>query len=442
MFQWLMKPVPAYFFILLFHITKAQTLYFPPTTGDTWDTIHPVTIGWCPEKVDSLVQYVGSKDSRAFILLKDGKIVIEAYYQGFNKDSLWYWASAGKTLTAFMVGIAQQEGYLNITDKTSDYLGSGWTSLTPGQEDSITIRHQLTMTSGLNDINVNKDCTDPTCLTYLTSPGTRWSYHNAPYTLLDGVIENATGKNLSTYTYQKLTAKTGISGLYIPVSYNNVFFSNARSFARYGLLILNKGNWDGEQIMTDSVYFNQMVNTSQNLNESYGYLWWLNGKNSFMLPGLQFEFQGSYNPNAPADMFAGLGKNGQYLNVVPSQNLVFIRMGDSPNDDPVPVTMNDTIWQYINQLGECDTQTSVSDIFRSGADLYPNPAHSSFTLVNDEEMEVRVTLIGMDGKSYSLGTLNPNGSETIQTTGFPRGHYKLFISGAKKNHFLSLQILN
>ena len=56
--------------------------------------------------------------------------------------------------------------------------------------------------------------------------------------------------------------------------------------ARFGLLILNNGNWDGNQIMTDTNYFNQMLNSSQSLNESYGYLWWLNGKTSYMLPGL------------------------------------------------------------------------------------------------------------------------------------------------------------
>ena len=55
-------------------------------------------------------------------LLKDGKIVLEKYYDNFTMDSLWYWASAGKTVTSFMTGIAQQEGHLNISDTTSQYL--------------------------------------------------------------------------------------------------------------------------------------------------------------------------------------------------------------------------------------------------------------------------------------------------------------------------------
>ena len=64
-------------------------------------------------------------------MLKDGKIAIEKYFGTFTKDSLWYWASAGKTLTAFLVGQAQENGLLSISDSTSKYLGSGWTGLTP-----------------------------------------------------------------------------------------------------------------------------------------------------------------------------------------------------------------------------------------------------------------------------------------------------------------------
>ena len=80
--------------------------------------------------------------------MKDGKIVLEEYFNGHDSTSNWYWAS-GKSLTAFLIGIAQQENYLNISDTTSTYLGQGWTSLNPIQEEKITIRHQLNMTSGL-----------------------------------------------------------------------------------------------------------------------------------------------------------------------------------------------------------------------------------------------------------------------------------------------------
>jgi hypothetical protein len=65
--------------------------------------------------------------------------------------------------------------------------------------------------------------------------------------------------------------------------------------ARFGLLIQGNGAWNGTQLI-NSTYFNEMVNTSQNLNKSYGYLWWLNGKPSFMVPTSQIVFLGSYAP--------------------------------------------------------------------------------------------------------------------------------------------------
>jgi CubicO group peptidase (beta-lactamase class C family) len=190
-------------------------LYFPPLTGDTWETIAPESLGWCQENIDALYTYLETTESKAFIYLKDGKIVLEKYFGTFTKDSLYVWNSAGKTLTGMAVGIAQEEGYLSISDTTSQYLGQGWTSLTPELEEKITIRHQLTMTTGLNHTD-DHYCTEPACLVYEAEPGTRWMYHNGPYTLLDGVIEGATGMSLNTYVNQKIRTKIGMNGFICP----------------------------------------------------------------------------------------------------------------------------------------------------------------------------------------------------------------------------------
>ena len=93
-----------------------------------------------------------------------------------------------------------------------------------------------------------------------------------------------------------------------------------------------------------------MVNTSQDINKSYGYLWWLNGKSSHMLPGLQLEIRKPLSENAPSDMVSGLGKNGQFLNVVPSQNLIVIRMGDNPDNALVPAKFLDEMWEKLNRV--------------------------------------------------------------------------------------------
>ena len=391
----------------------AQSLYFPPTAGNTWDTISPQSLGYCQSKIDSLYAFLDTTNTKAFILLKDGKIVLEKYFGTHTQSSVWQWASAGKTITSFIVGIAQQEGHLSINDTTSTYLGQGWTDCTPAQEERITIRHQLTMTSGLDDGVTDPFCTLDNCLIYNADAGTRWAYHNGPYTLLDGVVENAAGQTLNSFTTQKLKSPTGMTGTFAPVGYNNVFFSNARSMARFGLLILNNGNWNGNQILTDTAYFNQMTTTSQTLNKSYGYLWWLNGKQNFMIPSSQIVFPGSLIPNAPSDMISAMGKGGQFLNVIPSQNMVWVRMGEEPANSLVPFLLNDDIWQYVNDLLCATTGIDNQDNQNSFVQLFPNPGNEILNLKSDKQIS-KVEVFNMQGQIVkSLNTQNKEVSVII-----------------------------
>ncbi len=367
--------LPAFLLLFFLGKTNAQSLYFPPLTGNSWETLSPDSLGYCEENIQALYDLLETYNTKAFLLLKDGRIVLEKYFGTFTQDSAWYWASAGKSMTAALVGIAQQEGLLNINDPTSDYLGTGWTSAPPDKEALITIRNQLNMTSGLDDGTGDAFCTLDTCLVYKADAGTRWAYHNGPYTLLDQVLQAATGQNFNLFFNQRMTQKTGISGLWVYANYNNVLFSKPRSMARYGLLVQNGGTWNTTPVLTDPAFFQQMITSSQALNESYGYLWWLNGQPSYKLPGLQINIPGPLFPAAPADMVSALGKNGQYLNVVPSTGMVVVRMGNAPdNGSPVPVEFNNDIWVKINELacgasGVFDKKEVVGKLA-----FYPNPS--------------------------------------------------------------------
>jgi CubicO group peptidase (beta-lactamase class C family) len=285
-----------------------RDLYFPPVSGETWDTLSPSALGWPDDGLNELYDFLDGKKSKAFIVLKDGKIVVEWYFDSFTQDSLWYWASAGKTITAFLVGLAKQEGLLKLEDKTSDYLGKGWTSCPSEKEDLITLRHQLTMTTGLDDRVADPYNTTPPSLQYRTDAGMRWAYHNAPYTLLGDVLEAASGTQKNLYTADRLSDRIGMKGLWLQSGFNSLYISDARSMARFGLLIQNRGVWDADTLLYDQSYFQSMITPSQDLNRSYGYLWWLNGQGSYMLPALQIVFKTDLFPNAPADLVAGLGK--------------------------------------------------------------------------------------------------------------------------------------
>ncbi len=358
------------FFLGTLSSLKAQ--YFPPVTGNQWDTLSPARFGYCNDRIDSLYELLDQQNSKAFILIKDGKIVLEKYFDKFTQDSLWYWASAGKTLTAAVVGVLEGQGKLQLTDKTHQYLGKGWTSLTQIQEDSITVRHQLTMTTGLDDAPATADCTSPSCLKYKAAVGTRWAYHNAPYTLLDQVISAASGKTLNQVIFSEFTGATGLKVAYIKLGDNNVAFSTPRNFARFGVLLLNGGKWGSKQIIPSN-YFAAMTASSQSLNPSYGYLTWLNGKDKFMIPQSQFKFNGDCMPGGPSDLIMALGKDGQQIMVSPSENLVWIRMGESPDtkNPLVNFALGEEIWQKVNQLncGSSSTGGIAKDVL-----IFPNPA--------------------------------------------------------------------
>ena len=331
--------------------------YFPPNSKN-WETTSPSSLGWNTDSIQTLYDNLELNGTRAYIVLINGKIVLEKYWgknifnnSTFDTSTNWYWASAAKTLTSFAVGKAEEDGKLSLAHKTSDYLGLGWTSLSSEQEDKITIRHLLTMTSGLDDATGNADSWQPQDLIYKTEAGTRWAYHNAPYTLLDQVVENAVGQDFEPYFNTILRDKIGMDGSWIWSGDNHLYLSTARAAALFGNLILNNGVWDGTRIL-NKAYVDVMTSKSQEINQAYGYLWWLNNASSYRIPQSQIEFHGSLTPNAPSDMYSALGKNGQYVCVVPSKKMVLIRMGDNPDAALVPFLYLNDIWKMMNGVME------------------------------------------------------------------------------------------
>ena len=322
-------------------------MYFPPNNSDVWETETVQSLNWNENNLQELYDYLILKNSKSFIVLHNGKIVIEEYFNGHSASTAWYWASAGKTLTSTVTGIAAQEGFININNKVSDYLGTGWTSATLAQENLITCKNLLSMTSGLDD-SLGDDVS-PSNLQYIADAGNRWAYHNV-YVKLQDVVAQATGQTWSNYFNTKLRDKIGMTGIWYDSGDLSVYWSNSRSMARFGLLALNNGKWNGTQVI-NSNYMDAATNTSQNINLAYGYLWWLNGKSSYHLPQSQYQFSGKLIPNAPNDMYCALGLNDQKIYVIPSKGLVIIRMGESADGTNFALSdFDDVLWQKINAV--------------------------------------------------------------------------------------------
>jgi CubicO group peptidase (beta-lactamase class C family) len=407
-------------------ISKAQS-YFPPLTGSTWDTLSPSTLGWCADSINNLYAFLDAKNTKGFIVLKDGKLVLEKYFGSFTKDSVWYWASAGKSLTSALVGIAQEQNLLDINNPVATYCGTAWTTAPAAKEQLITVKNLLSMTSGLQDNVPNNDCTADTCFQYLADADTRWAYHNGAYYKLFDVLSNATSSTINAYTNTSIKNKIGMQGLWLQGAGGAgfIYYSNARSMARFGLLAASNYIWNSDTILKDVSYKTAMRNTSQNFNKSYGYLWWLNGKGSFMSPGTQFVFNTNLVNTAPADMFAAMGKNDQRIYIVPSQKLVVVRIGNAADGSVSAISaFDEELWANIQNLScaplKLQTYNALENII-----VYPNPT-SNYLVVQAPYLYQQIQLVSVFG-NVVLNIQSQNLSTTLNLEDLPNGIYTLKI---------------
>jgi hypothetical protein len=184
--------------------------------------------------------------------------------------------------------------------------------------------------------------------------------------------------------------------------------------ARFGILMQTEGNFNGNQLMTYANYFQEMITPSQNLNNAYGYLWWLNGQSSYMVPGSQLVLPGMLFPHAPSDVYAALGKNGQFLNVCPSEGIVFVRLGNAPDNSLVPFLLNDQIWEKLNAV----LCTSVAE------------SNDNEFMLNQTANSVRISWPGrtftceiFDLKGNKISSNEVRNSKEMNTTALSSGIY-------------------
>jgi CubicO group peptidase (beta-lactamase class C family) len=316
--------------------------YFPPLTGSRWDTIAPVKLGYDTAAFRSALDWAGTQQSTAVVVLWRGRIVAERYWRGWTitKDSII--ASATKSVVSSIIGELARQRRLSPDSAVSKYLGTGW-SRSQTSESRITVRHLLGMMSGLDD-----------SLKFVAQPGTRFYYNTPAYHQLDAVVQGAMGQGLPAVARSVLFDRIGMNTanwkLFIDTGEPGLILScSARDMARFGLLALNRGRWNGTPILADSAWFSTAWHQVPPDNAGYGMLWWLNGSTSYRIPGpyLLPTFPGPLFPSAPKDLVAALGKGDKKIYVIPSLELVVVRHGDEadPNGgNPAAASAFDEQW--------------------------------------------------------------------------------------------------
>lgn len=259
-------------------------------------------------------------------------------------------ASGQKSIVAVLVAIGDERGVLQLDDPVTAHLGVGWSQAAPDREAAVTIRHLLTMTSGLGDD-----------LSYVAPPGTRWWYSLGPtWHQLKPVLEAATGETLSDLTDRWLTGPLGMDetewidrpGMtYLDGRPFEALCTSARDLARFGQVVLQSGTVDGVPII-ERKSLAPLFEPSQDLNRAYGLLWWLNGQRPRLEPLVDEPIDDFLMPSAPTDTVAALGALGQICALAPSRQTLVIRLGGGDRSGGKVV---DDLWQVLNE-----------NVFRSG----------------------------------------------------------------------------
>lgn len=328
--------------VAFFMARPVSAQYFPPQEG-AWATTSAEESGADPKLLKAALKFAGEKNSKGVVVLHDGRILAERYSDGWTKDTVGPLNSATKSIASALVGMAIEDGDIESLDQScSDFLHE-W-KFRPRYR-RIEIQHLLSMTSGLKNSRgilvagflVKSERAFATRLPIAHAPGTHWDYHNSAYHLLCPILEEATGTALDEYTDERLAQPLGMEHAkwrrrLVNEDEYQLMEMSTRDAARFGLLIERGGEWAGNQLVSLPWVVGSTTPFDEDVNPSYGRLWWLNGGEQYYLPLIDEPQQGPLFPGVPSDAFAALGKNDQKIYVVPSLNLVVARLGDAAGD--------------------------------------------------------------------------------------------------------------
>ncbi len=341
--------------------SPTKTPEYWPT--QTWRTLPPEDAGVNPSALVRMEAYAFTRQpanarsagirTDGVVIIRRGYLVYERYAGGFHAGKRHLIWSAAKSVTNALYGIAIKQGLLDLDDPAWRY----FPSLDRADRRGITIHHLLQSCSGLysnetyesspfkstvNAMLFGQGHRDMAAYAaaqqVIAPPGVRWEYSSLTSTLLMAILKNRmVPQRYADYPWVELFEPLGIrsavwerdpAGTFIGSSY---VYLTPRDMARFGLLYLNDGIWEGERILPHgwvaySTQVSPAMRTTQ-LNKQelkdgcFGAQWWLNQAiPEWGIPAAL--------PNAPADLFSALGHWGQAIYVIPSLEIVIALTGD------------------------------------------------------------------------------------------------------------------
>jgi CubicO group peptidase (beta-lactamase class C family) len=302
------------------------TFHFPPAGNDAALGYRlPAAFKRAPD--ETLDQFLARNGTVSFLVIQNGRLLLERYYNGYEHNSICTSFSTAKSFISALIGIAVHEKLIDCLDDTvAKYIPK--TSAPFWQE--ITIRHLVSMSSGLKYREGGFLPWDDEPRIYYSpdlrrlalsaqkseAPGSRFRYNNYNLILLGMVLERATGGSVSAYLQEKIWKPLGME---FPASWSLDSFENgmekmesglnasAIDFAKFGQLYLQRGEWNGKQIITES-WVDESTTIAPDAHwKHYKYLWWMvrSGQGRFM----------------------AAGNLGQFIFIAPDKDCVIVRFG-------------------------------------------------------------------------------------------------------------------
>ncbi|TDF42175.1 class C beta-lactamase-related serine hydrolase [Alteromonadaceae bacterium M269] len=338
-------------------VEQSATLerYTPTDINDRWTVSTLSKEGINTDKILSMMQAIEKGEYHgisSILIAKNGKLVFEAYPGKFKRDEIHTTRSAGKSITSALVGIAIDKGFIDsvhepILPYFPEYQGSitHWDK----RKNNITIKHLLTMTSGVKG---NEDKMYPTndwTKFYLDqplqySPGQHFSYATSGVVVLGNVITRASGLRIPEFANQYLFQPLGITQYKWPITNSRGNQGLAmtggglnltpRDMLKFGQLYLNQGIWNGNRILSEAWIkeSTQQHVVSDLYGEGYGYLWRI--------------VERKYGQKKVKSIEAW-GNGGQFIMVIPSLSLVTVFTGENYGKFPETEQPFELLERYI-----------------------------------------------------------------------------------------------
>ena len=308
----------------------------PDRTGDGWETAAINAVGIDSALIDEMMREIiggNDKNLHSVLLIKNGRLVLEEYFYGYDRDRLHFLASVSKSVTSLCVGLSIDQKMTadvetEVHDFFPEYAGTKWID----QKYPISLQHALTMSAGLEWDSMKYHRKDPRHTTYqlyesddpikfilernlAETPGDKFYYNSGLTILLGEIIENTTGQRIDRFSGRYLFSRLGIKDYHwdkFPdgrIQTDGGLHLRPRDMAKIGYMVLKEGQWNGVQIISREWI---KESTSKHINAQgigYGYQWWI-GK--------------AFMKDREIEVLFASGHGGQKIFIIPKLDLVAV----------------------------------------------------------------------------------------------------------------------